>query len=415
MRPASLIRMLSAAFALALAACGDDLPGVDTPGDAGSAAPDAELATRWPILLSHPWSHTAESAFLDDARNPWGLKALLEARGAVVYQPDKLRYAGHEPRGRLLYRKCAGSSRRDMLCEGDEAEAIDGVHLAVEHYCGHAEWRARSGFDTEQSCREGLQFNIICHSQGCPDSRYMMVAVTNEHSGLPMYRHVASWTSMAGANKGTALADFALELSAACVLPECRSMVLDAMFGTSGSEADDASESLVALSRYYMMDSMDIDLGARLQCLLPGQDCAPSFNEAYPLPEDPEHPILYQAFVMQIDDITHPCYEGLRLFHDVIALREGTNDGYISVESQAFETYGRDGSGGRTPVIVRELTGESLDPAIPHPGLDHMAPGTSRVPGMDGVSCDGEDNSMFRFSRDQLYLDVVRDLVELGL
>src|SRR3546814_10805450 len=49
-----------------------------------------------------------------------------------------------------------------------------------------------------------LQFNIICHSQGCPDSRYMLAAVRDEYTGEPMYRRVASWTSMAGANKGTA-------------------------------------------------------------------------------------------------------------------------------------------------------------------------------------------------------------------
>src|SRR3546814_16101940 len=80
-----------------------------------------------------------------------------------------------------------------------------------------------------------LQFNIICHSQGCPDSRYMLAAVRDEYTGEPMYRRVASWTSMAGANKGTAVAAFYLKLTGACLLPGCRSPVLDALLGAYGA------------------------------------------------------------------------------------------------------------------------------------------------------------------------------------
>src|SRR3546814_10266351 len=50
--------------------------------------------------------------------------------------------------------------------------------------------------------------------------------------------------------------------------------------------------------------------------------------------------------------------------------------------------------GGATQVIARWVSGVTLDPAHPHPGLDHMAYGHSEVPGMDDgrLSCAGEDN-----------------------
>lgn len=45
-----------------------------------------------------------------------------------------------------------------------------------------------------------------------------------------------------------------------------------------------------------------------------------------------------------------------------------------------------------------------------------MAYADSRVPGMDEgrLSCSGEDNSMFRFSRLGLYRDIVAELVQRG-
>ena len=46
-----------------------------------------------------------------------------------------------------------------------------------------------------------------------------------------------------------------------------------------------------------------------------------------------------------------------------------------------------------------------------------MAYSDLKVPGMDDgkLSCGGEDNSMFRFSRVGLYRNIVAELVERGL
>jgi hypothetical protein len=45
-----------------------------------------------------------------------------------------------------------------------------------------------------------------------------------------------------------------------------------------------------------------------------------------------------------------------------------------------------------------------------------MAYSDLKVPGMDDgrMSCNGEDNSLYRFSREDLYRDIVAELVERG-
>lgn len=381
---------------------------------------ERSLQTYWPVAFSHAWSRNAETSFQGDRPQPggefdhYGVKKALEAEGVVVYQPDKLAYASHERRGRLLYKKCAGLTLTEILCEGDDPEAVDGIHLAILDYCADPALRRRNRFADEATCRRNLQFNIICHSQGCADSRYMLTAVTNEFSGAPMYRHVASWTSMAGANKGTAQADWVLERLLACVTPGCRSLVLDAAFLVHSFSQNEAlitggSESVVALSRKYMLMTTDMDCTPGR-----GAECAPSFNELYPLPQDPAHPILYQTFSSRIEDISHPCYLESRLFWEVVRRREGPNDGNISVDSQRFTTYGPGSTGGATPVIPRWITGATNDPGQPHPGLSHMAYSSARVSGIDGVSCLGEDNSAFHFSRIELFRNIVGELAGWG-
>ncbi|MDP3858951.1 MAG: hypothetical protein Q8Q73_14440 [Stagnimonas sp.] len=380
------------------------------------------LKTHWPIVLSHPFSYTAANSFRGDTLDSagsfdaYGVKAMLEAGGAVVYQPDKLAYASSENRGQLLYKKCAGTTLDEQLCKGSNPVEIDGIHLATRQYCADPALRARNGFADESQCQRGLQFNVICHSQGCLDSRYMLAAVRNEFSGELMYRHIVSWSSMAGANKGTAQADAYLELSASCLSPDCKSPVFDLALAADSMRQGqglilNGSDSAVALTRKYVLLTTDMDCNPD-----EGQTCAPSFNQLYPLPVDPTHPILYQTFSSQIFNIDHPCYSGKKTNWQIVEGREGPNDGNISVDSQMFTTYGWGGTGAATPVLPRWVSGITLDPAHPHPGLEHMAYCDLKVPGMsDGqLSCNGEDNSMYRFSRIDLYRDIVAELVGAG-
>lgn len=419
-----ILKLAPLVLIISAAGCGADN------GDDAVWSPDAaltpqngkSLVTEWPIVFSHAWSRVADTAFQGDEKqhqpgaeyDHYGIKLDLESQGVTVFQPDKLAYASNERRGQLLYKKCAGITLDDILCRGENPEVVDGIHHATLQYCGDSALRQRHGFVDQASCQKGMQFNVICHSQGCPDSRYMLAAVTNEFSGELMYKHVASWTSMVGANKGTSQADFILEALAACLTPACRSVVLDAAFAVDSFSKNEAlitegGESVVALSRKYMLVTTDMDC-------TPGRDlgCAPSFNELYPLPEDPDFPVFYQTFSTQINDINHPCYLGDRTYWEIVMSREGPNDGNISVDSQQFTTYGPGSTGGETPVFARWISGVTSDPDQPHPGLNHMAFNDSDVPGINGVSCMGEDNSAFHFSRIEMYRNIVGELAGWG-
>lgn len=419
---ASLRIAALAALACLLAACTSDDSGLAThAGGSLNSAPDDFQAPYWPVVFSHAWSRNAETSFQGDQQqadgefNHYGVQQDLQQLGVVVFQPDKLAYASHEKRGQLLYKKCAGTTLEEILCQGDNPQVIDGIHKATLEYCADPALQARNGFTDEASCQSGLQFNIICHSQGCADSRYMLAAVKNEFSGQLMYKHVVSWTSMAGANKGSAQADWIMEKLAACLTPACRSLVLDAAFlvdsfsQNNGALITQGSESVVALTRKYMLETTD------MSCIPGrGKECAPSFNALYPLPEDPQHPILYQTFSSQINDITHPCYRGNRLFWEIVQRREGANDGNISVDSQQFTTYGAGSTGGATPVVARWINGVTDNPEHPHPGLNHMAYSSSAVPGMPGINCQGDNDADFHFSRIALYRNIVNELAQRG-
>jgi len=373
-------------------------------------------ATHYPIVLSHHWSGTAEVSFLgddwvDDDFRAWGVKLALESEGAIVYQPDKVPYASHETRGRLLYRKCAGDTLAEQLCEGPDPQTIDGVEAAMMDYCGdQSKWGI--DYQTYENCIEQIKINIVCHSQGCPDSRYMISAMTNRLTGHPMYEHVASWTSIAGANNGTSLADLALSMVDDCDDPECLGPdFVEAMLEETGVKENGiwvprGYESLVALSRKYMTKTMDIS------CNPLCRTCPKSFNEAFP-----NHPSVYYQTYSGAIRWLHPCYEDMEQTWLILMLLEGENDGWISVKSQAFLSAGSSPDAPPTYVAYRgNVTGESILWWLCHPGISHMGFNNARVPGMGQVDCGGSPNNQdaFYFSREGFYQDVVEDLKNMG-
>src|SRR3546814_18403537 len=93
-----------------------------------------------------------------------------------------------------------------------------------------------------------------------------------------------------------------------------------------------------------MLDTTDMD------CDPATAHCAPSFNQLYPLPVDPAHPVFYQSFSSQIDDVDHPCYRDSRANWQRVLDDEGANDGYLSVDSQKFPPYESGRASGRERV-----------------------------------------------------------------
>ena len=374
-------------------------------------------ATRYPIVLSHHWSGTAYAAFRGNQYTPnvpegerpfpaWGVKHALERDGAVVYQPDKLDFGSNENRGRLLYRKCAGATLSDKLCQGQNPQAVDGVELAMLDYCGDPA-KHRGQYPSIAACLRDVKINVICHSQGCPDSRYMINAMTNRLSGRPMHEHVASWTSIAGANKGTAIADVAL----GCTDGQCGPdyvAALDYLCAGLGlcSSAPGFHDSVVALSRKYMTQTMD------MSCNPATSTCPPSFNRAYPNPPN----VYWQSYSGYIR-WAHSCYSDHQAGWLLVGAYEGLNDGYISLESQRFLTAGPSASDPPTRVHDRGIvTGTPRVFGLVHPGISHMGFSNNLVPGLPGVDCPGvgNDEAGYAWDREAFYVNVARDLRAMG-
>jgi triacylglycerol esterase/lipase EstA (alpha/beta hydrolase family) len=375
-------------------------------------------ATRYPVVLAHHWSGTAKESFLgddivgDDFR-AWGVKQSLEEEGAVVYQPGTTPFASSEVRGRLLYRKCAGTTFTDMLCQGDNPQTVDGIEPAMVDYCSDTNKRGRE-YASYDDCIQKVKVNIICHSQSCADSRYMISQVTNRLSGKPMSRHVASWTSLAGANKGTRLADLALGLVDDCDEPECQGPdFVEALLSENGVKKNGewvpgGYDSLVSLSRKYMTRTMDISCNPLFE------SCPPSFNQAYPNPPG----IYYQSYSGVVRWL-HPCYTEIQQTWPLLLILEGENDGWISVDSQKFQTAGNGWNPKDPPtrVVYRgNVTGESTVWYMNHPGITHMGLNNAKVPGLPQIDCSEywDDDEVFYFSREGFYQDLVEDLKNKG-
>ncbi|RZI82310.1 MAG: hypothetical protein EOP38_16315 [Rubrivivax sp.] len=406
--------------------------------------------TRYPIVLSHHYGGTAKTAFYGD----WvvnadgtgqfkrgGIKEALEQEGASVAQPDKIPFGDHKVRGALLYKKCevtppplmkdangslspnyndpayVASSLSEALCLSGSRRRVDGVEKVMDDHCRDPA-KIAGQYSDYGDCIQRIKVNIICHSQGCPDSRYMISAMTNELSHKPMADHVASWTSLAGANKGTLLADLGLGLIG-CPMG-CADGVVAALWNYMGVLSSQgasttpvwnphAFESVRALTRRYMTVSMD-------DAPCPASGCGPSFNQAYP--NSPK--VYYQTYSLKINRLD-PCDLVVTPLWTSDYALEGSNDGLISVDSQRFATTGYGPINGTsnvpTHVVDRGLIqGTSTSPLYSYPGVTHMGVSTQPAAGLAGPKCAFESagNASTRFSRVGIYLNIVHDLKAMG-
>lgn len=391
--------------------------------------------TKYPIVLSHHWGGTARTSFLGDEYdlgqfNMYGIKEDLEQRGAVVWQPDKLPFASHQVRGQLLYKKCEVTTKlsfiptkaeqeaqlNEALCKSGNKKVVSGIYKEMHDYCSLPAMRGTK-YTSYSDCVQNIKVNIICHSQGCPDSRYMISALTNELSNKPMDQHVATWTSLAGANKGTRLADFTLALLGCTT--GCNMSILGQVFNLLGFwntnqdelqkvYSPEATESARALTRKYMTQTMDMSCTPSAT-----RTCAPSFNERYPNSRN----VRYQSYSLKIDRLD-PCtkeYEDRWKLLAWLDSENKENDGLITVDSQRFTTTGYSDSpvSRETGVIDRGFVMAHVTNrgTTPYPGMAHMAPSTHPAAGLRGPSCANDPSLQdYTFSREGFYRKIVSEL-----
>ena len=171
---------------LGASGCGGN-PSRDSPSSL--ASPDGYCKTRFPVVLSYHWGGTVEGTLHRGqptsgtmASFNLGMVEAVRARGALVRVVDKYNYETGSRYETTEYR-----ARR--LAEEIE-RFLDETRPADWDERVHGRWKV----------------NLIGHSQGAVDGRYM-IALLRGADGTPMHERVASYTSLAGIHGGSLLAD----------------------------------------------------------------------------------------------------------------------------------------------------------------------------------------------------------------
>jgi triacylglycerol lipase len=218
-----------------------------------TATMDESLTTKYPILLVHG------AGFRDDTKvfNYWGrIPAELEKSGARVF------YSSHDAWGSI--EECAVQIREQVL----RIEAETGLS----------------------------KLNIIAHSKGGLDSRYLV-------SSLGMEDKIASITTVSTPHHGSKTIDLVLRLPAFLFMILCP--LVSRFFTLLGDRKADFGTAVRSFSTAAMK----------------------AFNEAHP--DSPT--VLYQSYAGRM---LSPWSDLLFFWQNlIIGLIEGENDGLVTVES----------------------------------------------------------------------------------
>lgn len=240
----------------------------------GSGSSKKPLEGSYPIVLSHGILGFDDSqGLLGGAVKYWGgMDDYLRDQGAKVLTPGK-------------------TALEDVPVRA--AQERDKIRY----------WMAANGFQ---------KVNIIAHSQGAIDNRYMI-------ANLGMRDKVAVLTTLNGVNHGTPIADIGTGLIPSWLEPFADSLVNflgDLIYG-------DGQQDVMA-----SLESLTIDSAGLWQAVAPavsGVDYF-SYGSAMSLPDPVQHPIMF---------IPHPITWAGGLAYGV----GGANDGVVPLSSQKFGTW----------------------------------------------------------------------------
>ena len=161
-------------------------------GDGDSAA-STYCKTKYPIVLSYHWGGTVDGTIHNGKPTSGrlgsfnlGMIEAMEARGAVVHVADKYDYET--------------KSRYETIKYRAKKLAVAIVQLLK---------KTRPG-DWDEAVNGKWKVNIIGHSMGAVDARYMIAKLNAEDGTPPMHELVATFTSLSGAHGGTRNADLAV-------------------------------------------------------------------------------------------------------------------------------------------------------------------------------------------------------------
>ncbi len=165
---------------------------------------------------------------------------------------------------------------------------------------------------------EKFKVNLVGHSQGCQDSRFMI-------SNKGMADMTASWTGMSGESRGTPMADLGIALYD-YLLPETlearlfRAMSPDTL--GNREQVHRFIESVRCLTEDYMRNEGDYGPGGRLEGRGYKADYAPT--------------VYYQNWAAKVKWMPSD-WSGLYLLWKYIQFKRGDNDIYTPVSSQLHD------------------------------------------------------------------------------
>ena len=247
---------------------------------AGGSNNSEKCNTKYPVVMVH--GIAIKDNNLLGVNYWWGIVEALEDEGAQVYVTDQHCFQSHE------YRAC------EIFKELLYIRAIDGHE----------------------------KFNIIAHSQGALDARYL---ITHCSGTLPMsdrtrpgkrvfgHEIVSSLSTISGVHRGTALSDLTMSILPGSLVKFFAGAVdlFAGMFFYGETEAD-SLKAMKCLSKKYMTEV---------------------FN-----PNTPDMPgVYYQSWAGKIKTLTSE----LVLFPTWMILKflEGDNDGLVSVKSAKWGKF----------------------------------------------------------------------------
>lgn len=266
-------------------------------GHAAAALINKNCATKYPIVIAHHWGPPRHKE--------------KDAKGNTVEY-------FYRPVIEVLRRNGADIHVVVYACDYDAtpARASELKKFIYSKFVNNSAYMAQW---SRKHPGEKFKVNLVGHSQGCQDSRYM---ISNEG----MAEMTASWTGLAGESRGTPMADLGIALYDYLIPAALEDSLFRAMSPNSFGDHEKVRrfiESVRCLTEDYMLNKGAYGPGGKLDGRGFKADYAPK--------------VYYQNWAAKLKWMPSE-WSGLYLLWKYIQIKRGDNDIYTPISSQIHDT-----------------------------------------------------------------------------
>jgi hypothetical protein len=343
-----ILILLIAIITICVVTVSSDIRGAVPSGHAPDALVNKNCATKYPVVIAHHWG-------------PPRYKE-KDARG------NTLEYF-YRPVTEVLRRNGADVQVAVYSYDYDTTPAR-ARELKKFIYSQYIDNRAYMAQWSRKHPGEKFKINLVGHSQGCQDSRYM---ISNEG----MAEMTASWTGMAGESRGTPMADLGIALYDHLLPGALEDRLFRAMSPDTLGDREQVRrfiESVRCLTEDYMLSEGDYGPDGTFAGRGFKADYAPT--------------VYYQNWAAKVKWMPSE-WSGLYPLWKYIQIKRGDNDIYTPISSQIHDTK----------FVVNRGILEGADWCA---GVHHMAFTGSLNQANPG------------FGQEQFWIDLLSDLRERG-